>query len=29
MESIRQDRATIRKFFDHPEVAYVKAALKW
>ena len=29
LETIRQDRAAVRRFFDHPEVAYVKAALKW
>jgi transposase len=29
LESIRSDRAAVRKFLDHPEVAYVKAAPKW
>jgi len=29
LESIQQDRAAVRRFFDHPEVAYIKAALKW
>jgi transposase len=29
MENIRADRATVRRFFDHPEVAYVKDALAW
>lgn len=29
MEQIRTDRALVRTFFDHPEVAYVKQALHW
>ena len=29
MESIRADKALVRRFFDHPEVAYVKMALGW
>jgi hypothetical protein len=29
LESIRQDKAAVRKFFNHPEVAYIKKALKW
>jgi transposase len=29
MGEIRGDRGLVRRFFDHPEVAYVKAALHW
>lgn len=29
MTEIASDRALLRSFFKHPEVAYVKAALKW
>lgn len=29
MSVIKEDRATVRKFFEHPEVAYVRKALKW
>lgn len=29
MESIKADPAFVRRFFDHPEVAYVKRALAW
>jgi transposase len=29
MEAIRQDRSLVRSFFAHPDVAYVRKALKW
>lgn len=29
LESIREDKALIRKFFKHPDVAYIREALKW
>ncbi len=29
MQEIAKDSRLVRSFFDHPEVAYVKAALKW
>jgi transposase len=29
MEKIQEDRALVRKFFEHPEVAYVRDALNW
>lgn len=29
MTVIKGDRAAVRKFFEHPEVAYVQEALKW
>ena len=29
MELIQEDRGLVRAFFGHPEVAYIKAALKW
>jgi transposase len=29
MEEIRADRALVRRFFHHPDVAYVKEALHW
>lgn len=29
MQSIRADRSIVRRFFDHPDVAYVKEALAW
>lgn len=29
MSVIKEDRSKVRKFFDHPEVAYVREALKW
>jgi len=29
MEVIQEDEAKVRSFFEHPEVAYVREALKW
>ena len=29
MDGMREDRALVRSFFDHPAVAYVKEALSW
>jgi transposase len=29
MDQIRSNRALVRRFFDHPEVAYVRNALHW
>ncbi len=29
MEEIKEDRKLVKAFFNHPEVAYVKEALKW
>ena len=29
MEQIRSNRALVQRFFDHPEVSYVKSALHW
>ena len=29
MEQIRSSRALVRRFFDHPEVTYVRKALHW
>jgi len=29
MEAIREDRALLKSFFQHPEVEYVRQALKW
>lgn len=29
MEVIQEDRKLVRSFFDHPEVAYIRKAIKW
>jgi hypothetical protein len=29
MDQIQSNRALVRRFFDHPEVVYVKRALNW
>jgi hypothetical protein len=29
MDDIQRDRALVRSFFQHPEVLYVRKALKW
>jgi len=29
MTKLQRDRAAVRKFFEHPAVAYIRQALKW